>query len=331
MSFVTVAKRSISTSRACHYKVAVVGAYGGIGQPLSLLMKLDPRVTHLSLYDLNPATPGMAVDLSHIPGKCKVTSHSGAELNKALEGCDVIVIPAGVPRKPGMTRDDLFNTNAGIVANIAKVAAESAPNASHLIISNPVNSTVPIYAEVMKKYGKYNKNKVYGVTTLDVIRAETFLSEVAGKQVGTVPVIGGHAGITILPILSGMGVQLTEEQVAKLTHRTMFGGDEVVQAKGGAGSATLSMAVAAHKFAQSVFSGLDGAKNVIDYTYCENSTIPELTHLAVPVVIGKEGIEKVLPLPSMNAFESQKLKEAVPELKGAINKGIEFAKAWVPK
>lgn len=65
-----------------------------------------------------------------------------------------------------MTRDDLFNINAGIVAGIAKTAAKVAPNAAALIISNPVNSTVPIYAEILKKNGKFDPKKVFGVTTL---------------------------------------------------------------------------------------------------------------------------------------------------------------------
>lgn len=94
-----------------------------------------------------------------------------------------MIIPAGVPRKPGMTRDDLFNINAGIVAGIADKAAKACPNACILIISNPVNSTVPIFAEVMKKHGVYDKKKIIGVTMLDVCRANTFVAENQGLDV----------------------------------------------------------------------------------------------------------------------------------------------------
>ncbi|KAJ1547273.1 malate DEHYDROGENASE, NAD-dependent, partial [Cladochytrium tenue] len=95
-------------------KVAVLGAAGGIGQPLSLLLKANPLVSHLSLYDI-VNTPGVAADLSHINTPSKVTGHKGPEqLAEALTGASIVVIPAGVPRKPGMTRDDLFNINAGI-------------------------------------------------------------------------------------------------------------------------------------------------------------------------------------------------------------------------
>merc|ERR1712045_786123 len=93
--------RQFSTSNVANRTVAVMGASGGIGQPLSLLLKLNPAVTKLNLYDI-VHTPGVASDLSH----CETASTSTGF---------VVVIPAGVPRKPGMTRDDLFNTNASIV------------------------------------------------------------------------------------------------------------------------------------------------------------------------------------------------------------------------
>ena len=115
--------RFYSSSTAMGRKVAVLGAGGGIGQPLSLLMKLSPQVTELSCYDI-VGTPGVAADLSHIPSNSKVTGHLPSAgtwppthdtgLEAALKDASVVVIPAGVPRKPGMTRDDLFNTNAGM-------------------------------------------------------------------------------------------------------------------------------------------------------------------------------------------------------------------------
>lgn len=168
---------------------------GGIGQPLSLLAKLSNLVSELSLYDVAPVTPGVAADLSHINTASTVRGYQGDNMADALKNADVIIVPAGVPRKPNMTRDDLFAVNAGIVANIAKVASQAAPNAALLIISNPVNSTVPIVAEVLKKAGTYNKNKLFGVTTLDVVRANTFIAEHQKTDINKldVPVIGGHA------------------------------------------------------------------------------------------------------------------------------------------
>lgn len=97
------------------------------------------------------------------------------QLESALTGMDLVIIPAGVPRKPGMTRDDLFNINAGIVRTLCEGIAKCCPNAIVNLISNPVNSTVPIAAEVFKKAGTYDPKRLLGVTMLDVVRANTFV------------------------------------------------------------------------------------------------------------------------------------------------------------
>merc|ERR1719281_2184140 len=169
-----------------------------------MILKMNPRVTALSCYDVAPITPGVAADLSHLSTNSTCLGYTGDDLTKALDGCDVVVIPAGVPRKPGMTRDDLFNINAGIVRTLIAGCAEACPDACILIISNPVNSTVPIAAEVLTQKGCYNPKKLFGVTTLDVCRARTFVAEAKGLDLveTTVPVIGGHAGTTIVPLLS---------------------------------------------------------------------------------------------------------------------------------
>lgn len=202
--------------------VAVLGASGGIGQPLSLLLKLNPKVSQLSLYDV-VNTPGVAADISHVNTPAQTRGFVGNEqLADALRGAKVVVIPAGVPRKPGMTRDDLFKTNAGIVASLAQACATTCPDAMFLVISNPVNSTVPIFAEVLKKNGVYNPRHLFGVTTLDVCRANTFVAENQGSDVAqtNVPVIGGHAGTTIIPLLSQVkGARFSDEDIQKLTHR----------------------------------------------------------------------------------------------------------------
>ncbi|KAL0320624.1 UNVERIFIED_CONTAM: Malate dehydrogenase, mitochondrial [Sesamum radiatum] len=239
-------RRAFSSEAAPERKVAILGAAGGIGQPLSLLMKLNPLVSRLALYDI-AGTPGVAADVSHINTRSEVKGYAAEEqLGEALEGSDVVIIPAGVPRKPGMTRDDLFKINAGIVKSLCEAIAKYCPNALVNMISNPVNSTVPIAAEVFKSKGVYDERKLFGVTTLDVVRAKTFYAGKAKVNVAdvNVPVIGGHAGITILPLFSQATpkANLSDEDIKALTKRTQDGGTEVVEAKAGKGSATLSMA-----------------------------------------------------------------------------------------
>lgn len=105
--------------------------------------------------------PGVAADLSHINTRSTVTGHGKEHMDDALQGAHTVIIPAGVPRKPGMSRDDLFKINAGIVRDLAEGIAKNCPEAFVLVISNPVNSTVPIVCEVLKKRGVFNPKK-YG-------------------------------------------------------------------------------------------------------------------------------------------------------------------------
>eukprot|EP01018_Ginkgo_biloba_P000828 Gb_31581 [translate_table: standard] len=324
------ARRFYSSGSSPPRKVAVLGAAGGIGQPLALLMKLNPLVSQLSLYDI-AGTPGVAADVSHVNTRAEVAGYMGDEqLGKALEGADVVIIPAGVPRKPGMTRDDLFNINAGIVKSLCSAIAKYCPEALVNMISNPVNSTVPIAAEIFKKAGTYNEKKLFGVTTLDVVRAKTFYAAKAGVPVEEVdiPVVGGHAGITILPLFSQASPKpnstLSEEDIKALTKRTQDGGTEVVEAKAGKGSATLSMAYAGAVFANSCLKGLNGEQNVMECSYVQ-SNVTELPFFASKVRLGKHGLEDILGLGSLSEFEQQGLELLKPELKASIEKGIKFA------
>ena len=222
------------------FTVAVLGAAGGIGQTLSAFIKANPKVAELRLYDVAPVVRGVAADVSHVNTRAKVSGYVGDdELEACLRGCDLVIIPAGVPRKPGMSRDDLFGVNAGIVRTLCEGVAKTCPNAIVNIISNPVNSTVPIAAEVFKNHGCYDARKLLGVTHLDVMRAKTFVAAAKGLDDPTlvdVPVIGGHAGTTILPLLSQTTPRcsFTPEEVSALTSRIQNGGTEVVEAKGGA-------------------------------------------------------------------------------------------------
>jgi malate dehydrogenase len=312
------------------YKVSVLGAAGGIGQPLSLILKMNPRVTALTCYDVAPVTPGVAVDLAHISTNATCTGFTGGDLNKALEGCDVVVIPAGVPRKPGMTRDDLFNINAGIVKTLITGVAEACPNACILVISNPVNSTVPIAREVLKAKGVYNPKKLFGVTTLDVCRAKTFVGQAKGNDVikTKVPVVGGHAGTTIVPLLSQAEpkVTFTDEERDALTFRIMFGGDEVVKAKDGGGSATLSMALSGAQFADSVMQGLSGEKNVVECCFVEQELVKGIDFFALPVTLGKEGVEQIHHYGAVSAHEQKLIDDMFPDLVAQGKKGVEWAK-----
>ncbi len=339
-------------------KATVLGAAGGIGQPLSLLLKLSPYVTELSLYDIRGA-PGVAADLSHVSTKAKVegfqpsSPKDESELRKALTGTQLVVIPAGVPRKPGMTRADLFKINAGIIKNLVSGIAKYSPKAFVLIISNPVNSTVPIAAETLKQFGVFDPTRLFGITTLDLVRAETFLASLLkindpAQIRGKISVVGGHSGDTIVPLVksSKIGAKVSaqlssDKQYKEYIHRVQFGGDEVVNAKQGAGSATLSMAFAGYRFAEVVLKALAGdvkqqsADSIPEAAFVYLPGVPGgkavakatgVDYFAVPVVLGPGAkLETVLnPLENITEQEQQLVKVALKGLKPSIKKGAEF-------
>ncbi|RLN34334.1 malate dehydrogenase, chloroplastic-like [Panicum miliaceum] len=325
------AKRVIvARAGAGSYKVAILGAAGGIGEPLSLLIKMSPLVSALRLYDIANVN-GVAADISHCNTPVEVAGFTGKEeLAGSLAGADVVVIPAGVPRKPGMTLDDLFSVNAGIVKELVEAVADHAPGALIHIISNPVNSTVPVAAEVLKRKGAYDPRKLFGVTTLDVVRANAFVAATKGLPLADVdvPVVGGHAGTTILPLLSKARPKaaFTDAEVEELTARIQNAGTEVVEAKAGAGSETLSMAYAAARFLEASLRGLDGDADVYECAYVQSQVVPELPFFASRVKLGREGVEEVVgsELRGLSEYEARALEALKPQLKASIDKGIAY-------
>jgi len=317
------------------FKVCVVGGAGGIGQPLSLLMAQHHLVKELVIIDLNIAmvpAGGVAADLSHLEGKCKVSAKT-LTLNEdkaidvagdVLKGCHLVLVPAGVPRKPGQDRKDLLNINANIAKGTVEAVAKHCPEAVVALIVNPVNSVVPAMCELWKKQG-LNPKKIVGISTLDVVRANKFVQEITGKP-AQVPVIGGHAGKTILPLFSqdAAGKSIPADQIPALDARVQDAGTEVVKEKNGKGSATLSMAYAGARLGKAVLSGLAGVP-VTECAYVESSVQPGLPYFASKVTFGKGGIVKVQPIGKLSAHEQKRLGEMTPILKEEIDAGLEYA------
>ncbi|KAJ2500553.1 hypothetical protein GGH96_002596 [Coemansia sp. RSA 1972] len=320
--------------------VAVIGAAGGIGQPLSLLLKLTPGISRLSLYDI-VNIPGVATDISHINTNSSVEFYVGqSQLNCALRGINIVVISAGVARKPGMTRDDLFSINASIIHELIEAVADVCPHALIAIITNPLNSTVPIAARVLKSKGCYNPKRLFGITTLDSIRASRFvrdMCEIDAMEL-RVPVVGGHSGNTIVPLLSMALPQmnLSQKEMEDLVERIQYGGDEVVKAKDGRGEATLSMAYAGARFTSSLVRAVGGAR------VAESAFVPlaadaqgahqirrlgatSLDFFAVPIELCETGTLRIVPLAcEPNMLELKAIAIAARTLKDNIAHGTKY-------
>merc|ERR1712137_1348165 len=318
------------------FKVCVVGGAGGIGQPLSLLMAMNPHVSELCVYDLTMAmvpANGVAADLSHVSSRAKTKAYAFDVKDKAIDmaeecltGCGLVLVPAGVPRKPGQDRKDLLNINAGIAKNIVEACSEYCPNAVVALIVNPVHGVVPAMCELWKKKG-LDPCKIVGVTSLDCVRAEKFVHETTGAPLEeiNIPVVGGHAGTTILPLFSQNvhSSKIAMREIPGLDKRVQDAGTEVVKAKNGKGSATLSMGYAGARLGAAVLSGLAGIP-ATECAYVESS-VTSLPYFASRVTFGLKGVDTVHPVPELSEHEQKRFNSLLPTLKEEIDAGLEFA------
>jgi len=320
-----------------NFKVCVGGGAGGIGQPLCMLMAMNENVKELCVYDLDIAmvpAAGVAADLSHLEKRAKVSAYTLTKedkpvdkLEECLKGCDLVLVPAGLPRKPGMTRSDLLGINAGIAKGVVEACGKHCPNAIVALIVNPVNSVVPAMCELYKKKG-LDPKKIVGVTTLDCVRANKFVSEITGDPVNDVniPVVCGHAGATILPLFSQdtAGKKIPADKLMDLDKRVQEAGTEVVNAKNGKGSATLSMAYSGARFGSAVLRGLAG-EETIECCYLQSNVVEGMAYFSSKVTFGPAGVQTIHPLGELSDHEKTRLEEAKKQLSEEIQAGLDYA------
>ena len=185
---------------------------------------------------------------------------------------------------------------------------------------------MPICAEIFKARGVYNPKRLFGVTTLDVVRASRFISQLKKTDPANenVPVIGGHSGVTIVPLLSQSNHPDVDGAARdQFVNRVQFGGDEVVKAKDGAGSATLSMAMAGARFAESLLKAAQGQKGVIEPTFVDSPLFKDqdVDFFASKVELGPNGVEKIHDVGKTNDYEQKLVQACLEDLKKNIAKG----------
>nr|XP_022919415.1 uncharacterized protein LOC111428206 [Onthophagus taurus] len=324
--------RNISTTKQRCRKVTLIGAAGGIGAPCLMLLKMNTMIKELNAVDMNKVIPGVGMDASHMNFPAKTRGFVSPEgLQEGLCNADIVVITAGVPRKPGMSRDDLFKVNADIIKSTAECCAEVCPDAFVVIVTNPLNSVVPIFCKVMEKQKKLNPNKIFGCTTLDNVRASTFVGQLKNidpREI-CVPVVCGHSGETIVPIFSQtkgkIKIELKPNEVAELTKHVQDAGTEIVKAKAGGGSATLSMAFSAARFTNSILKAMKGETDVVECAYVK-ADIAGCKYFATPLILGPCGVQKNLGIPDLSTYEKCLLEKGIESLKKSIEKGEAYVK-----
>lgn len=291
-------------------RIALIGA-GQIGGTLALLAA-QKELGDITLFDVVEGMPaGKALDLvqsTPIDGYNAALAGTG-DYASALAGAEVVIVTAGIPRKPGMSRDDLIATNAGVIKTVATNIREHCPEAFVIVITNPLDAMV----WVMQKASGLPSRKVVGMAgVLDSARFRYFLAEELGVSVEDVTafVLGGH-GDTMVPLIrysTVAGIPLpdlvtmgwtTSERLDAIVQRTRGGGGEIV-ALLKTGSAFYAPAAAAIQMAESYLRDqkrvlpcaayLSGEYGVRDY------------YVGVPVVIGAGGVERIVEI-ELNADE----------------------------
>ena len=298
-------------------KISLIGG-GQIGGNLALLCA-QKELGDVMIYDIPNAegmVKGKALDISQLTPMDGYDSNiTGSSNPEDLKGSDVIIITAGVPRKPGMNREDLLDINIKIITDVANNVKKYAPNAFVIVLSNPLDAIVYSFYKV----SGFSKNKVVGMAgVLDSTRFKTFLAMETGYSTQDIQcmVLGGH-GDTMVPVtrLATIGGIPAEELISKekldaIVERTRFGGGELVKLFGN-GSAYYAPAASAIEMAESY---LKDKKRVLPCAaLCEGEFDVNGYFIGVPTVIGSNGIEKILEfkLKDSEKAELQNTLEAV--------------------
>ena len=302
-------------------KIGLIGG-GQIGGNLALLAA-QKELGDILIFDIPNAegmVKGKALDLMQLrPHDGYDSNITGTSNWDDLKNVDVFIITAGIPRKPGMNREDLLEINLGIMKDVANNIKKQAPNSFVIVISNPLDAMV--YA--FHKVSEFNKNQVVGMAgALDSGRFRTFIAMETGYSVQdiTCMVLGGH-GDTMVPItrlgtIGGVPLEsiISQKRLDEIVERTRFAGGEIVKLFGN-GSAFYAPAQSAIEMAESY---LKDKKRVIPCaSLCEGEFGIDGFFIGVPTVIGSGGVEKILEF-DLHDDEKASLNETLDAVKKTV-------------
>ena len=311
-------------------KIALIGS-GNIGGTLAHLIGLK-ELGDVVLFDIADGVPqGKGLDIAEsTPIEGVNASYKGGSDYSVIEGADVIIVTAGIPRKPGMSRDDLIGTNANVMTQVGAGIKKYAPNAFVICITNPLDAMV----WVLREASGLPHNKVVGMAgVLDSARFRYFLSEEFNVSVEDVTafVLGGH-GDTMVPLArysTVAGIPLpdlikagwtTQEKLDQIIQRTRDGGAEIV-ALLKTGSAFYAPAAAAIQMAESYLK--DKRRVLPCAAWVDGAYGLDGIYVGVPVVLGANGVEKIVEI-ELNAAEKAEFGKSVDSVRGLIAKSKEL-------
>ena len=305
-------------------KVTVIGA-GNVGATAAQRLA-EKELCDVVLIDIVEGLPqGKSLDLTEAAPIEKHDAHlTGANQYEVSKDSDIIIITAGIPRKPGMSRDDLISTNAGIMTNVTKEVAKYSPNAVIIVVSNPLDAMCHVAFET----SGFPKQRVIGMAgVLDSARFRAFIAMELNVSVENTHafVLGGH-GDTMVPLprySTVAGIPITEllpqDRIDALVDRTANGGAEIVGLLK-TGSAFYAPASAAVEMAESILK--DKKKILPCATYLEGEYGINDLFIGVPVKLGADGVEEVIQIELTDDEKAalNKSADAVRELKDVLEK-----------
>ena len=308
-------------------KITLIGA-GQIGGTLAHLIALK-GLANIVLFDVAEGiAKGKALDIAQSsPVEGFDVSLKGTSNYKDTENSDVIIITAGVPRKPGMSRDDLLGINLKIIKQVAQGIKDTSPNAFVICITNPLD----VIVMALQKYSGLPKNKVVGMAgILDSSRFIYFLSEKLNVNVNKIKsfVLGGH-GDTMVAMLNHTKIngelisnlvktgKISQEDLNKIVERTKKGGAEIVKYLE-KGSAFYAPAAAGVEMAESYIKDLK--KELPCAAYLNGEYGVKDIYAGVPVIIGKNGVEKVIEI-NLSSEEKEQFDKSIKAVQDLFNAG----------
>ncbi|KAF2904479.1 hypothetical protein ILUMI_01695 [Ignelater luminosus] len=243
--------------------VTITGANTGSAKIVALLLKQSPLIDELRLFDYDNGPCGTALDLSHIDTSTKVKPYSGLSmLKEAVEGSKIVVVCGGEATKAAHPEYELFRYNADYVRNIAIYTSEFSPESVLCIATPPITAMVPLASEEYKKAQVYDSRKIIGVTTLSMIRANTFIAAHGGQHPERImcPTIGGMGYKTTVAVVSqtDIGAKLASPVADVLRNRIANAENHVLQVQyiENAGACCITNGFATARFITSVVKGL---------------------------------------------------------------------------
>jgi len=302
-------------------KVTVVGA-GNVGATVAMRVA-EKELADVVLIDILEGVPaGKALDLAEAaPIECHDSRITGASNDYSLaKGSDIVIITAGIPRKPGMSRDDLLTTNAGIMRSVVKEISTVAPNSILLIVSNPLDAMCHVALET----SGFDKKRVIGMAgVLDSARFRAFIAMELNVSVENTHafVLGAH-GDTMVPLpryCNVAGIPITElmsaERIEALVERTRKGGGEIVNLLK-TGSAYYAPASATTEMAEAILK--DKKKILPCVAYLQGEYGVHNLFIGVPVKLGSSGIEEIIEI-KLTAEENEALQRSAKAVQGLVN------------